>query len=270
MSEANNQLKQLLTIHVGRSSLSFARLDDDEQTITYEPYVVRSGVSMAANLREAFKGKSDLLLQTKSPRVRVLLDSNVLMVPIELFSEQTMEAMHRHAFPDDEQDSIFFNVLPYLNAVAVFSMSRDLKLVIDDHYQDVRLITALLPVWRHMHQRSFTGTRYKLYGYFHEKRLEVFSFQKNRFKYCNSFEVARSKDALYFLLYVWNQLQLQSKYDELYIVGDTPIEEEFVVELKKYLENVYVVNPAVDFQHAPATEIKGMPYDLMTLFVKGR
>ena len=151
MSEANNQLKQLLTIRVGRSSLSFARLDDDEQTIVYEPYVVKSGVSMAANLREAFKGKSDMLLQTQSPRVRVLLDSNVLMVPIEMFSEQTMEDMHRHAFPGDSQDSISFNVLPDLNAVAVFAMSRDLKLVIDDHFQDVRLITAISPVWRHMH-----------------------------------------------------------------------------------------------------------------------
>lgn len=270
MSEVNNQLKQLLTIRVGRSSLSFARLDDDEQTIVYEPYVVKSGVSMAANLREAFKGKSDMLLQTQSPRVRVLLDSNVLMVPIEMFSEQTMEDMHRHAFPGDSQDSISFNVLPDLNAVAVFAMSRDLKLVIDDHFQDVRLITAISPVWRHMHQRSFTGTRYKLYGYFHEKRLEVFSFQKNRFKYCNSFDIARPKDALYFLLFVWRQLLLEPTYDELHIMGDIPNKEWLLDELKQYLEKVYVVNPAVDFQHAPAAEVKGMPYDLMTLFVKGR
>jgi hypothetical protein len=36
------------------------------------------------------------------------------------------------------------------------------------------------------------------------------------------------------------------------------------------VKNVYVVNPSADFNRSPITEIKGMPYDLQTLFVKGR
>ena len=41
-------------------------------------------------------------------------------------------------------------------------------------------------------------------------------------------------------------------------------------ELKKYLKKVYIINPSADFNEAPATQIKNMPYDLMTLYVKGR
>jgi hypothetical protein len=241
---------------------------DSDGDIIYEPYVVKSGVSMAANLREAFKD-SDLLLSAP-PRVRVLIDSDVLMVPIEVFDESEKEQFHNHAFPRQEQDAVLYNVLPDLNAVAVFAMNKDLKLVLDDHFQHLALVSAMQPVWRHLHQRSFTGKRPKLYAYFHEKRLELFAFRQNRFRFCNSFMASRPKDAIYFICYVWQQLQLQSKYDELHLVGDIPTGEALSDELRQYVQNVLVINPAADFSQHPVTAIAGMPYDLQTFVVKGR
>lgn len=267
MSEINSY-RHWMTIRIGRGTLSFSVPSDEEETIIFEPYVVKSGISMAANLREAFKYAD--LLQEHPQRARVLIDSDVLMVPVEMFQEQTMETMYRHAFPSHEQEMVYYNVLPDLNAVAVFSMNKDLRLVIDDHFKEVKLIVAASPVWRHLHQRSFTGTRRKLYGYFHEKQLDIFSFQQNRFKFCNSFAAGKAHDSLYFLLYVWKQLQLQPEHDEMHIVGDIPEQEWLVSELKKYLQKAYIINPSADFNRAPVTEIKGMPYDLQTLYVKGR
>ena len=263
-------MKQRLTIRVGRNTLSFSLSvpDSNENPVAFEPYVVKSGVSMAANLREAFKTAE--LLMDAPPRARVVLDTPVLMVPVELFEEKKMTTLYRHAYPDTEPDVVLYNVLPDLNAVAVFSINKDLKLVVDDHFQDVRFICALAPVWRHLHQRSFTGVRYKLYGYFHEQQLEIFSYQQNRFKFCNSFSASRPQDALYFLLYVWKQLMLNQEQDEMHLVGDIPDQEHFMAELHKYLEKAYVINPSADFNRAHASQIKGIPYDLMTLFVKGR
>lgn len=268
MAENNNLSMQRLTIRIGRGTLSMLVQQTGSDDILFEPYVVRSGVSMAANLREAFK-TSDLLL-TAPPRVRVLYDSDVLMVPVEQFDEKTMADMHNHAFPRQEQDAVFYNVLPDLNAVAVFAMNKDLKLVLDDHFQDVRLVTAIQPVWRYMHQRSFTGVRYKLYAYFHEKRLEIFSFQQNRFKFCNSFDASRPKDAVFFLLYVWNTLQFQKEYDELHIMGDVPGENAVLDEVRKFLRKVYVINTATDFNQHPVTAIKAVPFDLQVLVARGR
>lgn len=233
---------------------------------------------MAANLREAFK-TSDLLLALDSEqgsqpwpplRTRVALDTNVMMVPIEEFDENDMTDLHSYAFPGSSQDALCYDVLPDLNAVAVFTVNRDLRLVLNDHFPDVRLMSIMGPVWRHLHQRSFTGRRQKLYAYFHEKRMEVFAFRQNRFKFCNTFEAVRTNDALYFLLYVWKQLQLQPEQDELHIVGEITDEQNLVDTLHRYLQNVYVINAAADFNSHPVTEIKDMPYDMMTLYAKGR
>ena len=260
-----------MIIRLGKDTLSFTTLDatNTARPIVYEPYVVKCGISMAANLREAFKAKG---LATQSPRrLQVLADLPSLLVPIEQFDEEDLDILFSHSFPVKlEKRRVLYNVLPDLKAVCLFAINKDLYGVINDHFEDVQLIHAVSPVWNYLHRRSFTGHRNKLYGYFHDKQLDIFSFQQNRFKFCNAFETSRANDSLYFLLYVWKQLNLQPEHDEMHLVGDIPEKDWLLDELRKYLQKAYVINPTAEFNRAPATLIKGMPFDLMTLFTKGR
>ena len=83
-----------LTIRIGKHSLSFSALNtDNSNSITYEPYTVRSGISTAANLREAFREID--LLRNGWQRAMVLIDSPVLMIPIEEFNEMNDEKRRR-------------------------------------------------------------------------------------------------------------------------------------------------------------------------------
>ena len=57
-----SMVKARLMIRVGYKSLSFSVVDGScEEGVRYEPYTVKSGISMAANLRQAFLD-SELLL----------------------------------------------------------------------------------------------------------------------------------------------------------------------------------------------------------------
>ena len=69
---------------------------------------------------------------------------------------------------------------------------------------------------------------------------------------------------------MWKQIGLQAERDELHLVGNIPACDWLTEELQKYLKRVYTINPAGDFNRSAVTQIEGMPYDLMTLFVKGR
>jgi hypothetical protein len=258
--------KRSIVIRIGHRHLSFSSLDptNSETPVTYAPYVMKSGISVAANLREALKG-ADLQGMGIS-RAQVLLDTPALMIPVEQFEEAKMKEMFLMAFPNREHEKVLFNVLPDLNVVAVFGLNKDLNTVITDNFTDVRIMSVMTPVWRHLHRRSFTGVRSKLYGYFHDQKVDIFAFRQNRFKFCNQFETNRSQDALYFLLYVWQQLLLNAEYDELYLVGDIPDQEHLQGELQKYLKKAYFINPSAEFNNAAVTQVKGLPYDLMTLF----
>lgn len=263
--------KRKMTIRIGKNTLSFTLLDatSQEQPVIYQPYIVKGGVSMAANLREALKTVD--LSDADTHRVQVLLDTPSTLVPIDDFEEEEIDGLLNHALPaGQEPRAALFNVLPDLKAVCLFDVNKDLRGVICDQFSDALFIHAMTPVWRHLHQRSFTGHRNKLYAYFHSKRLDLFSFHQNRFKFCNSFEASHAYDALYFLLYTWKLLRLEAEHDEMHIVGVIPEQEWLLNELKRYLQKAYVINPSADFQQAAVTKVPGMPYDLMTLLVKGR
>ncbi len=270
MSNEISGIRQRLVIRTGRNTLSFsvAEKPTSETRVTFEPYTVKSGMSMAANLREALKTAA--LPAEGFKRAMVMVDAPVLMVPVDLFVEDEAENLYHYTFTRKESDAILHNVLPELNAVAVFAVNKDLRLVVDDHFHDVKFVCAMSPVWRHLHRRSFTGNRAKLYGCFHDGWLDIFSYTQNRFKFFNTFEAANAGDALYYLLYVWKQLRLQAEQDELHLAGDLPDAEWLTGELRKYLRRAYVIDPAGDFDNAPAALVKGMPYDLMTLYVRGR
>ena len=266
--------RQKITIRIGKNSLSFTTYDvtDTACPLRYEPYIVKGSISMPANMREAFRQASLMVSDPRIQQAQVLVDTPSLLVPVEEFEESLAETLFSHSFPakDDEKRTVLYNVLPALNAVCIFAVNKDLHTVICDRFERVQFVQATTPVWYHLHQRSFTGHHNKLYCYFHEKQLDIFSFQQNRFKFANTFEATHLNDALYFMLYVWKQLRLDAHHDEIHLVGDIPEQEHLMQELKRYVQKAYLINPAADFQQAPATEVAGMPYDLMTFIVKGR
>ncbi len=264
--QQTNSMRRLV-VRVSRTSLSFSTATPGD--ISYEAYPLNSSISMAANLREALQSVE--MLKEKYDRVLVMADSQVMVVPTTLFHEDEKEELFRYTYTGmgQGQYTIMHAVLPDLNSVAVFAVLKDLRTVIDDAFPAVRYIPAMAPVWRHLHQRSYTGQRNKLYVYFHENYMDVMSYTQNRFKFCNSYAVNNPNDAIFYMLSVWKQLGLEAEHDELHMVGGIADSEAVTEELQKFIKRVYFINPSGEFNRAPITQIKGMPYDLIALYVKG-
>ena len=254
-----------LVIRVSSRSLSFSTSEGRE--VVYESYPLKSSISIAANMREALQNVP--LLSQSYGRVLVMVDSPVLMVPFSEFSEETMEDYYRHAFTRCEQQVVMHTILSDLNSVALFGVSKDLRVVIQDAFSEVRFVAALAPLWLHLNQRSYTGPHSKLYVYFHEKMIDVFSFAQNRFKFCNSYAFNSTGDAIYYILAAWKQLGMMAEHDELYLTGSVTANEELKDELEKFVKRVFVINPVGEFNRVNVAQIPGIPYDLVTFYVKG-
>lgn len=255
-----------LTIRIGEGSMSFSVGDPRaDEKIAYEEYELNKGISIAANLREAFRVSE--LLQSGYKRTLVLTSAPVMLVPMDEYQEQDVETLYKHTYKWQRSEDIVSNVLPDLNAVAVFSINKDLKLVIDDHFEDIRIQPLTQPVWSHIYHRAFTGARRKLFAYYHDKRMEVFAFQQNRFRFNNSYEVRQTNDILYYLLYIWKLLGMNPESDELHLVGNFPDEKTLSEEVHKFLRRSYFVNQEVDFNNASIAKRKDIPYDLKALYL---
>ena len=261
---------QRLIIRVSAGSLSFSTTDGSQ--VVYERYPVKSSISIAANMREALRTAP--LLQEQYERVLVMVDSPVLMTPADLYSAEEATGLYRYTFSRNEsedrsQETAVSHVLPELNAIAVFAIHRDLHQVLTDRYPQLRLQPVMTHVWNHLHQKSFTGPHQKLYGHFHDHRLEVFCFTQNRFKFCNAFPVGNEpNDALYYLLSVWKQLSMNPREDELHLSGDLPERQQLTDLSRQYVKRVFVNNPSGEFNRAQVTQIEGLPYDLMLQYLR--
>lgn len=262
------------TLRIGNDSLSFAVATPSQQpNIQFDAYPLRAGISMAANLREAFASHS--LISDEGGQAQVLIDSPIMLAPIEE-ADTDIETLFHHTFTGFEGCLVLQSILPDLNSIAVFAINKDVKMVISNHFDDVRYMPAIQPVLSYLHRRSGSlstasrglSTTAQLYAYNHGNRLHVFSYQRNRLRFYNSFDNAHTSDAAYYILYIWKQLAFNPLTDELYLCGD--IEDKLTETLRQYLQNAHVITPAAEFNRAPITQIAGMPFDLMTLFVKGR
>lgn len=253
-------------IRVGNRALAFAVADESQETkVAFEPYIVKSGVSKAANLRQAFKTSPILL--AKNDRAMVTVDAKTMIVPASEYDEAQKEVLFRHCFTSTDGETVMACMLPDFDAVALFGVNSDLKLVADDHFLDVRFVPLMMSVWTYLFNRSQSGGKRKLYGYFHDGRLDVVSFDKNRLRFCNQFDAQYSRDAAYFMLYAWKQLGMDALDDEMFLCGDIPDREWLLEAMRNYVQKVFVVNVAADFNRSPITRMQGMPLDLMLMYL---
>lgn len=158
-----------LIIRISPGSLSFTTTGAGQ--VNYERYALKSSISMAANMREALRNTP--VLEADYQHVAVMVDSPVLMMPSDLYNKDEQEELYGHTFTRLEGMAVVSYVLPSLNAVALFTIHRDLRQVLTERFNNLSLIPAVAPVWNHLHQKSFTGVHQKLYGYFHDHRRGV-------------------------------------------------------------------------------------------------
>lgn len=269
MAMGTNEVRNLrlqLTLRVAHNTLDFAVGDPKaDGKMVYEPYALNGSIALAANLREAF-GKSELL-QSGYKNALVLVDGPVVLVPKDEYVESQVSTLYRFTIGGHDKDDIARAELPELDAVAVFAVNHDMRVVLSDHFSSINFLPVVLPVWRRLYRKALGGTRQKLYAYFHDSRLNVFRFERGRFRYANSFDCAHAHDALYYILYVWKLLGMDNSADELHLVGDMPHTDWLTENIGKYVRRVSVINQAADFELNEMAKRADIPYDIKALYL---
>ena len=251
-------------IRVGHGTLSFL-VEDEDGTMAFHPYEVKEGMSIAANLREAFR--TEPYLKGAKGRAVLSVATPVVLMPLEEYNEMDdfdAEEMYSSVITGHKGELKVTSQVPQLDAVAVFPVNNDLHMVVKDHLPDVEVRNVTIPVWEHLYNRYFrAGMHRRLFLYFHDKMVDVCSFDKHRIRFANVFDASSDRDALYYILYAWKQLGLSQQDDELHLVGDVTSDSWIVSRLKTYVAHVYLINPSANLNRSPLADIPGMPFDMM-------
>lgn len=204
-------------------------------------FPMNTGVSVAANMREALKttmrGE-----KTEAEQAEVFIDTPMVMVPEEQLQYEDAEALYRMTVTTTEEEGIVImqKPIPELNVVAVYAVNRELKTVIEDNFSGYEFTQMALPC---LMKRMKDGTKgmalYKtLWAYFNDKSMHIFAFDAMaRLLFFNSFTAATPSDRAYLLLGVWKHLNLNQMKDKLRLMGDIPEKEALAAILHDFIQN---------------------------------
>lgn len=244
-----------IVLRICKQSLSFASLTD---RLRYEPYIVNSSISIAANLREAFRS-SPLLAETYT-KSTALIDSEVMLLPEEEYRETDNEQLYRHSFHTTPSQTIMHMPIKHLSAVAVFAVDSDLLTVLRDHYDNLTVLPLTMPTWKIAAQKQELINIYACDNF-----IEITAFERNRFLFYNRYNVKHVNDAVYFIVNV--RKQLKEKHGVRLMVKSANDKQSIAASLNenlaKYVDNIEMVEPdSLSTQQTADTNIQ-LPFDMM-------
>lgn len=260
MQEPSHSItNQRLLIRIGHSSLSLLTYDG-HQVSHYAEAEMRSGMSVAANLRDWIK--SQPLLTDRASDVTILLQTPNLLVPSDEFGTDEAAVLYRYTFSGHDHDRVDHIVLPDHHAVVVFGIDKDLGTVVTDHFGNCQWQPVCLSVWQRMGKRgSHDREHQRLHVYFHDGLADVFSFSGSHFKFCNAFTASHANDTLYYILNAFTQQGMRSTRDEVMILGQVSNKKWLVQQLESYVGRVIV--PEQTAIQPDTSQWPSMPTDLI-------
>ena len=245
-----------ITIRITRTTITFTAPNTViEGQTDFEQYNMKSGVSVAANLRQALAECHILKAQTAPERipnasrtmaaqhhpvfdtVTVYVDTPLLLIPAEEFDREAMPKLYHHVNSQYKDDDVESTPIGQINVVAAYAVGKDLRFVLNETFGNVQFMPLLAPILVEFAKHSYGGFQEKLFCYFHDKRIDVCAFRKGRVKFCSSFETTQTPDAAFFILNVWQTLAMKPT-DILCLAGSVTGHDALVKELARFIKNI--------------------------------
>lgn len=236
-----------INIRAGYGTLTFTITESDGQIGVY-PYPVKSDMSLPANLREAFREQPYLRIGETDRDGKLLADATLSVVsPIMLMpdddemspSAADIDMMYGEVLTGHKGEEKHVITIPELGVKAVFSVDSDLLLVVSDNISNVQVSNVMIPQWVSLYKEYFRNDgKRRLFATFHDRMLDICSFEQHRIRFANTFEAQHAHDALYYILFVWKQLGMNQEEDVLYISGEMPHADWLKTRLMAYIRSI--------------------------------
>ena len=235
-----------LSIRLSTDGFSFSiynPIHDDSFSVIEKE--IDTSLSLTANLKAVFH-ESDFLGHSYK-RVNIMLASKrFTIVPLDLFEEEQADLLFYHNHQKRENETVIYNILKKNNVVIVFGIDRSAYSFLTEQYPEARFYSQSTPLIEYFSVKSRLGNSKKMYVSVREEGIDIYCFERGHLLLANSFECSHTEDRIYYLLYAWKPLEFNQERDELHLTGTLPDKEILMNELRKFILQVFIMNPATN------------------------
>lgn len=235
-----------------------------EKAYSFISRKTNENLSMAANVKEVIKEND--FLKHRYRRVNVMvITKRFTLIPFELFEDEQAETILYHNHARHENEIVLYNILKNANVVVVFAVDKSAYQQLIDQFPGAHFYCQASSLTEYFSGRSRQGNSLKMYAYQRKNSIDILCYDRGRVQLINNFKCSETSDVIYYLLYVWKQLDFNQERDELHLTGELRDKESLVKGLKQFVRQLFVINPLSEFSLNGISDAKEIPFDLQTL-----
>lgn len=260
-----------LTIRISAGCIIMANYDRlSSMQPDYEIYTNNPDISLNANLHQAVRS---LAIAGKDyGYVEVLTDQPTVLVPLKEFDEDDIDEIYHFNYPDSQTHTkVYYDTLPYLNALLLFAVDKDVSSTVSDYYPVAKfhsIYTALIR--QYVARYPYSSTQPRLYCYLCEQQLTLVVVEQAMLKFINTYTIHNPADCLYYIAGIAQRTGISvAPKDEntdmnigrVYVSGYGPEARTLADELPKIGLRPFYMDDNEELSHHPIAKIEEFPYD---------
>ena len=233
----------ILSIRLSTDGFSFSIYNPTQDTtVSLFEKEVNSSLSLTANLKQAFRELD--FLSDSYRRVNIMMaDKRFTLVPLEFFEDDQSEILFNQNHTKQENETVQYNILKKNNIVVLFGMDKSAQQLLSDQFPGARFYSQSTTLIEYFTVKSKLGNNKKMYASVRSNAIDLDCFEHGHLILANSYECRNTADRVYYLLYLWKQLDFNQERDELHLTGLLTDKENLVQELRKFILKVFIMIP---------------------------
>lgn len=258
-----------LTIRISHNRIIFTNYDRLQNLVPeYDVYNNNHDISLNANITQAIRQMG--LQQGDYNFVDVYVDEPATLAPLNEFEEEYDDDIYFYNFPElASRHKVFYDTLPYLNALLLFSADKDVVRTLRDYFPGVKFhhtLTAL--VIQYASRYPYTATTPRIYCYVCEEKLSTIVISGGKLQFMNTYRIHNPNEALYYLNSVAERVNYADNKERIYIGGDPKPAKEMMGNLSKINMQGFLMDDQQELSNHPVSKINDFPYDFKVVLLK--
>jgi len=241
-----------LSIQAGLNGLSFCVFDP-----LINKYTALTNLSFNKELTfddfldelEKTLENADLLNYTYKTVKLIWVTSKTTLIPDVFFNKTQVKKQFELNHKLDEYDEIHYKKLHFNDTNSIFAIPSQVASLFKRKYKNISFYNQNIP-WINYVIDHYHSERKKVFVNIHNDFIDILVCQDDKILLCNNFQIKTASDLLYFILYTYEQLNLNKETDELIISGFIQKKSDEFEKLKDFLPHVKFEKPSEEFVYS--------------------
>ncbi len=243
-----------LSIQLCLNGFSFSVFDIARKKFIYLEHINISGLDscdmLLPELEKIINNNDYLNLEYKQVKAIAHTKKSTL-VPSELFDVKIAETFFSFNHTKNPESIIFHNIIVNNDSFLISEANSKIIELLKEKFNDIKIYHQATPfIESNLSNYKNKLSSPKVFVNKFKNYVDIIVLENNKLLLHNTFDYKTSEDFVFNVMYVFEQLKLNSIEVELLISGETDKKAEEIKLLKKYIKTVNFINPSKEFTYS--------------------